>query len=297
MKISTNRIFPEPKKASQKSIALREEFSVGQDFLVGVSLIAWAFILIQSMLLSLEGAASIAGQNYGPGMAVFEYISKYTLKIFDSTYSTLSICVSGLTTWGVSEFFNAFLMWQVMMTAMMVPTLLVPNKLAMSKTKNGRAYPLLIVAQTTFGYLIAWAFFCVCAVLLQWLLQSNAILNAGMRIENSILSGSILLGAGLFQFNNITDRNKVSVEVSHINFLHQLEKQPGLKVGLNFGLKCVLVNWPIMCTMFVFGLMNIVMMAVLTGMMILQKLESNSLIFSKLITVFLIGFGLVYLVA
>lgn len=301
--MNTDIILSKVKKTTRKSTAFRDGFSFGQDFLVGVFFLAWGFVFIQVLSLSPQGAYSI----YGPGMGVIDQFANYFLRTFGGAYSGWSICVSGIVSWDTAEFINAFIMWQVMMTAMMVPTLLVPNQLVSAKpiaTKhalfngnNKKGYPLFYTVQTTCGYLSAWAMFCACAVLVQWLLQSNAILNAGMVIESSKLGGKVLLAAGLIQLFNIKYPKKISVENSRFNFYQQLETQSAFMGGLNIGRKCVLENWPLMSTIFVFGLMNVVMMVVLTLAMILQKFAGNTVVVSKLIAAALIGLGMVYLVA
>lgn len=287
MKVDTTIILPKPKRTLRKNFALREGFCFGQDFLVGISLLAWVFVLIQILLLSQEGNLS----SYGLGMSVFDNVAKQFLQIFGSANSVLSICVSGLAAWGTIEFLNAFLMWQVMMIAMMVPTLFV-----LYKGENGRGYSLSFTAQTTFGYLIAWAIFCVCAVAVQWFLQFNAFLNEGMSVENSTVSGCILIGAGLFQILKIQHTKINKIEDPYHNFQDHLSTQSAFKVGLNVGQKCVLENWPLMCIMFVFGLMNIVMMVVLTGFMVLKNYEPTERLFSKVLAVLLLCFGMVHLV-
>lgn len=292
--MNTNIILPELKNTLKKSNAFRDGFNFGQDFLVGIFLLTWAFVLIQTLLLFVSDPSNVYDQNYGQiygiGMGGFGYVSSYFLEIFGGNYSVWSICVSGLKNWGATEFLNSFIMWQVMMTAMMMPTLLL-----LFNIKNSKCFSVSTVAQTTSGYLLVWAVFCTFAVLAQWQLQTNSILNAGMVIENSTLGGKILLGAGLIQFLTLKATKNRENKYSSIDIQQQFKTETAFKFGLNIGVKCVLQNWPLMCTMFVFGLMNVVMMGVLTGAMYLQKIEINSL-FSNLIAFGLICLGLLFLV-
>src|SRR3954447_26840132 len=104
--------------------------------------------------------------------------------------------------WAVDHALIVFIMWWVMMIAMMVPsaapTILLFSTIKRKQEPSGRtsmdAYIFLL------GYLLMWAAFSIAAVFVQWVLESLGWMSMEMTSSNAILGGIILLAAGLNQF-------------------------------------------------------------------------------------------------
>lgn len=220
-----------------------------RDILIGMSSLAWTYLIIQSFQFAVEGSAA----NFGPGMAIFDWLYQKSLILGKYGYSIWSVCVTGVTAWGIGEVFRAFLMWQMMIVAMMVPTLLFSAK---TQTNNN----LLSFSKHLAGYLSAWALFSMLMVVLQWMLQVSGYLSASMIINEPIISFGILAITGFAQLR-ILKQTKFSPPQTIVS-----ENQ--YNYGFLSGLKCIQNTWPFMVSMFAFGLMNLVYMLVLTIVMI-----------------------------
>ena len=212
----------------------------------------WLFMTIQSLELSMRGTVADAG----PGMALFTFLTPY----FSGLQVLYSICVTRSVDWGVVDFAKALAMWQAMVLAMMVPTLL-PG-FQRQQRPFGPA-----LRFVTF-YLLAWLGFCLVAVGLQWLLRSAQILDAHMVSTELVLNAAVLIFAGVFQLTCTKRRHLKACQRS-------LHGAPGdrsaVRSGWIHGVQCVKCCWPLMLTMFVFGLMNLLAMAALTGLIVIEK--------------------------
>lgn len=228
-----------------------------RDILIGMSLLAWTYLIIQSFQFTVEGSAA----DFGPGMGIFDWLYQKSLIIGKYGYSVWSVCVTEVTAWGIGDFFRAFLMWQIMIIAMMVPTLLFS---AYNKTNNN----LSSFSKHLTGYLTAWALFSMLMVVLQWMLQVSGYLSASMIIYEPIISFGILATVGFAQLRILKQRKFSSPQT--IVGKNQYE------LGCQSGLKCIQNTWPLMVSMFAFGLMNLVYMFVLTIVMIALFKDTTS---------------------
>lgn len=212
----------------------------------------WLFMTIQSLELSMRGTVTDAG----PGMVLFSFLTPY----FSGLQVLYSICVTQSVDWSVVDFAKALAMWLAMVLAMMAPTLL-PG-FQRQQRPFGPA-----LRFVTF-YLLAWLGFCLVAVGLQWLLRSSQILDAHMVSTERVLNAAVLIFAGVFQLTGTKRRHLTACQMS-------LHGAPGdmsaARSGWIHGVQCVKCCWPLMLTMFVFGLMNLLAMAALTGLIVIEK--------------------------
>ena len=65
-----------------------------------------------------------------------------------------------------------------------------------------------------------------------------------------------------------------------------------IQIGANYGVDCIKCCWPVMLTMFVFGLMNIIAMGALTALMVIEKASSHAQKIVKVSGLVFIGAGL-----
>ncbi|NNC38266.1 MAG: DUF2182 domain-containing protein [Acidimicrobiales bacterium] len=180
--------------------------------------------------------------------------------------------------WVPMDFAKALAMWGVMVLAMMVPTLL-------PLYKSG-ADSLLAPNRTAgfiLGYVLAWVGFCVAATALQYGLRSNALLNMHDMSVSVWLSAGLLFAAGLYQ---LSSAKLVRLEACRLS-LKRIKKAPvrGDQIigrGLVYGVDCIKCCWPMMLTMFVFGLMNLTAMAALTVIMVAEKTVPRTNLFTKI---------------
>ncbi|MCT8162052.1 DUF2182 domain-containing protein [Pseudoruegeria sp. SHC-113] len=164
--------------------------------------------------------------------------------------------------WTAAYALLVFLMWWVMMVAMMIPsaapTLLLYTALKKRGPEGARAQALAGVF--LLGYLLAWALFSAVATGLQWGLTESGVLNGPMMtLHGKGMAGAILLLAGLYQFTPLK-RACLRHCRAPAQFLAQ-HHRPGaggaLRLGLRHGAYCLGCCWALMALLFVGGIMNL----------------------------------------
>jgi len=179
-------------------------------------------------------------------------------------------------------------MWWVMMIAMMTPSaaplvLLYGLVLRRHAVAGRNAYlpSLLLLA----GYLVAWLAFAVVAATLQKVLQPAGLLSEMMLWSKSaVLSATVLAAAGLYQLSSLKHRCLAQCR-SPARFLTQYWR-PGLAgsfvLGLRHGAFCVGCCWMLMALLFVGGVMNLIWIAMLTLLVLVEKLTPAGATIGKL---------------
>ena len=175
--------------------------------------------------------------------------------------------------WTVTEALLTFAMWAVMMVAMMAASVM-PMLLLFAGThaRRGGASPAVVFFGL--GYFIVWTAFSALATLAQWALHQAAMLSPAMRVASPRLGGVVLLVVGVYQLTPW--KNKCLTHCrSPLGFLmtHWRDGQMGaLRMGLAHGAYCLGCCWALMCVLFVVGVMNLAWVAVLTVMVLLEKI-------------------------
>jgi predicted metal-binding membrane protein len=178
--------------------------------------------------------------------------------------------------WAVSDFVMMFLMWAVMMAAMMLPS--VAAAVLVYAAVLGRLSPqqphARSVAAFVLGYLLVWTAFSLGATVLQWGLDRVALLSSTLVVSSPYLGGTLLIAAGLYQ---ITPLKRACLEhcQSPLTYLaqHWAHGVSGaLRVGSGHGLYCIGCCWAIMGLLFVGGIMNLLWVAAIAVFILLEKL-------------------------
>lgn len=169
-------------------------------------------------------------------------------------------------------------MWWVMMVAMMTPSA-APLVLLHLRVLRHHAPPQApagaLSAWLLAGYLVAWLGFSVAAASLQQALQPAGLLSEMMLWSRSAgFSATVLFAAGLYQCSPLK-RACLAQCRSPAAFLTR-HWRPGrlgsLGLGLRHGAFCVGCCWLLMALLFVGGVMNLVWIAALTLVVLVEKL-------------------------
>ena len=110
------------------------------------------------------------------------------------------------------------------------------------------------------GYLLSWTAFSAAATLLQWLLESRALITPMMAGTNRPLAGAVLIAAGVYQWLPIKQsclsqcRAPLSFVQRHGGF--QASARGSLRLGALHGWYCIGCCWVVMALLFAFGVMN-----------------------------------------
>tara|TARA_B100000614_G_scaffold33500_1_gene26067 strand:- start:2204 stop:3058 length:855 start_codon:yes stop_codon:yes gene_type:complete len=179
--------------------------------------------------------------------------------------------------WSFSDFFLLFIMWAVMMIAMMTPSILpmimLFTSLNSKKIKENKpsASPLNLLM----GYLLSWVLFSLVITFPQYGLHKIGLLTPMMEPTHAALGGVILMLAGIYQFTPFKDAC-LTVCQSPLSFMMNNWRDGNLGaflIGYKHGFYCVGCCWFLMLTLFALGVMNIMWVAILTIFVMFEKLS------------------------
>lgn len=179
-------------------------------------------------------------------------------------------------TWDARYLLLVFLMWAVMMVAMMLPGALPTIFVFQRAIRNDPEVrsPAGRVFAFAAGYVVAWSAFSAVATLLQWALAEAALLSPMMVSASPRLGGTILVVAGLYQWTPVKQACLQHCR-SPLGFLveHWRPGVPGaFRLGLRHGLHCVGCCWALMLLLFVGGVMSLLWIATITAFVLLERL-------------------------
>jgi predicted metal-binding membrane protein len=102
--------------------------------------------------------------------------------------------------WTVQYAAMIFLMWVIMMAAMMLPSAAPAILLVIALTKQrGERHPIRASGEFAFGYVAVWGAFSLIATALQWGLDGAGLLSETMASRNVVLAAMLLFAAGVYQ--------------------------------------------------------------------------------------------------
>jgi len=223
--------------------AVRHDRKVVVGALVLVTLLAWAYLLsgagmdMQSMDMDMS---MVMPMDWSPGYALI-----------------------------------MFLMWWIMMVAMMLPSAAPMILLFALVNRRNRSLGAPYVATAVFasGYLLGWAGFSLAATLAHWWLDKSGWLAMDMASANRWLSGLLLIAAGIYQLSPLKHaclrhcRGPVDFIARHW--------RPGplgaLRMGLEHGSYCVGCCWVVMGLLFYGGVMNLYWIVGLAVLVLAEK--------------------------
>ena len=224
-----------------QSLGLRDRFAIWGG-LGALSALAWLYLL--RMPANSGGLDNMAGM---PGMSM-------------------------PSPWSPAVLWLTFLMWAVMMVAMMLPSA-APMVTIYARVAEGHgSSPRLRVWLFAGGYVTVWIAFSAAAAMLQAGMDRAAMLSGAMRVA-PLAGGIILALAGAYQLSPLKRRCLRQCQ-SPLGFLmtHWREGRAGaITMGLHHGAFCVGCCWMLMALLFVAGVMNLLWVAVLAAFVLLER--------------------------
>lgn len=178
------------------------------------------------------------------------------------------------------ELLLLFAMWWVMMVGMMLPGVapVILTFATVNRNRRARGEPYVPAALFIAGYLLAWGGFSLAATLTQEVLERTNLLSPmDMTTNSRLLGGFLFLVAGLYQFTPVKlaclrfCRSPLDFVVNH------WRDGPGgaLLMGLTHGLYCLGCCWILMLLLFVGGAMNLLWVAALAIVVLIEKLTAG----------------------
>jgi predicted metal-binding membrane protein len=179
------------------------------------------------------------------------------------------------TRWDVPHLLLLWVMWSVMMTAMMLPSaapliLLYGAAVRRSVQRTARWHTYALAA----GYLAAWTAFSFVATGLQRALASLLLLTPMMEAGSSRVTATLLVVAGVYQWTPLKHACLRTCQ-SPVGFLMGRWRagwSGAFRMGLEHGSDCIGCCWALMLLLFAGGVMNVVVIAALTAWVAFEKL-------------------------
>ena len=199
--------------------------------------------------------------------------------------------------WSFSMAISMFLMWWLMMIAMMTPsaapTLLLFHNLKRigSERKRALSYTYFFLS----GYLIVWAIFSLIACILHKFFDNSSITDIGMMQIRSIpFSGTLLIAAGIYQFTPLKNAclEKCRTPIDFLSSNNRKGAQGSFIMGAHHGLFCLGCCWALMALLFVGGVMNLFWITGLALYVLIEKIIIKARWLDKIMGLILIVFGI-----
>jgi predicted metal-binding membrane protein len=229
---------------------LRRDRAVVLAGLVSIVLLSWAYIIY--LARDMANMMNMSNANLGMGMAM-----------------------PAIQPWGAVDYLLMFIMWSVMMFAMMTPSA-APMVLMYTRISRGQQAALQPVWGTAvffFGYLLVWTAFSAVATLAQGGLHAATLLSSMMETTSPVLGGIILIAAGVFQFTPLKYACLSHCRTPLGYFMTEWRegKRGALVMGVRHGAYCVGCCWLLMALLFVAGVMNLFWIAVIAAYILAEK--------------------------
>jgi predicted metal-binding membrane protein len=251
--------------------------------LAGLCLLAWLYLFHFAAEMGSMEMAPDAG-----GMAGMEGMDMPSMEM------------SGTSPPGrpIQDFALLAAMWIVMMVGMMLPaaapTILLFAALERKRPEGpGRGRVPLFVG----GYFLAWGAFSLAAATAQTGLAQSGLLSGGMALTSGLAAGSVFILAGIYEFTPLKHRCLTHCR-SPLNWIPQHMK-PGtagaLRMGAEHGAYCLGCCWALMLLLFAVGIMNLLWVAAIAAVVLVQKLFPGGATVARIGGAALIAWGIVLL--
>ncbi|QFI68292.1 hypothetical protein EKH55_3418 [Sinorhizobium alkalisoli] len=282
---------------------LRRDRMIVAASLATLTAISWIYILWLAATMDMGGMAvpgTDIGMGTNMGMGADMHMPAETGRSLGTDQQAGGLAsVLGLEPrpWSAVEAGVMATMWIVMMVGMMLPSatpmILLYAHVGRHSLRQGKPF-----AATGFfagGYLLAWTGFALAATLGQWLLEGT-LLSPALASASRVFSGIVLVVVGLYQWTPLKDAclSHCQAPIVFIQTHGGFRRDPRGAVALGFrhGLYCVGCCWALMALLFVGGIMNVLWIAAIAGLVLVEKLVRAGRVLPRAAGAVLIAAGL-----
>ena len=272
---------------------LRRDRAVVMAALVIIAVLAWAYVLwLAADMTGVAAPGAAAGDMAGMDMSGADMAGM----------DMAATATPGFRAWAPADFAFIFAMWAVMMVGMMTPSVAPMLLLYAGVGRKARASgrPIASTAWFFTGYLLVWVAFSVVATGAQWLLAGLTLLSPMMATNSRILAGVVLVVAGLYQWTPLKAvclrqcQAPIAFLASHGGF--RSDPLGALRFGVEHGAYCLGCCWALMALLFVGGVMNVLWIAGIAILILLEKTVPAGQFIPRISGVLMAGAGLWLLV-
>ncbi len=177
--------------------------------------------------------------------------------------------------WQPLDVWLTFIMWGVMMVAMMLPgaapAILLYNTVSQrqrARGGTGGSMPLFTV-----GYVAVWIGFSIVATVLQWGVHDASLATPGGMQAVPWLGGAILVAAGVYRWSPLKQAclRHCRSPLDFVLTRWRRGRRGALAMGLEHGAFCLGCCWALMLLLFVGGVMNLLWVAAIAVFVLLEK--------------------------
>ena len=279
---------------------------------------AFERLLIRDRMITLAGLAALCALAWlyivtgvGLGMSAWEMT---TLTPFphqqtrDMMPSMPGMDIDAMspawTAWGFATWALMIAMWWIMMIAMMTPsaapTILLFARVHRHAFAQGKVQGKLApTGAFAAGYMLVWLAFAVAAAALYWALESAGLVSTMMMgSQNRWLSGAILIAAGVYQLSPLKNicLTHCRAPTSFLSRHWRPHALGAFRLGAMHGAYCVGCCWMLMALLFAVGVMNLIWIAVLAILVLIEKVLPLGQWVGRVAGVAVIGWGVATLV-
>jgi predicted metal-binding membrane protein len=230
--------------------------------LLAVTAACWAYLLfLRAAMHDMGPATGMAGMaTMGDSTSVF--------------------AMPMTSAWTAPDAVLVWTMWAVMMAAMMVPSAVPMVQAYATTVRSGSAHvrgstPLFVA-----GYLAAWSGFALIATFAQWAMHDAALVDATGAATDRWLAGTVLAGAGLYQFTRLKDAclGRCRGPLGFLLDAWRSGRRGAVAMGVHHGSLCIGCCWALMALLFVLGVMNLWWIALVATVVLVEKITRSSVI-------------------
>jgi predicted metal-binding membrane protein len=242
--------------AGLAALVKRDRLTVAAALII-VTLLAWAYVLWLAAQMSDMAGMDMDGMNMS-GMA--------------------GAMAPAIRAWAPADFAFMFAMWAVMMVGMMTPSVapMILLYAGVGRKASESGSPIASTGWFFAGYLAIWIAFSALATFAQWALTALALLTPMMATSSAILGGIVLVAVGLYQWTPLKETCLRSCQaplaflMAHGGFRDT--PLGALRLGIAHGGYCLGCCFALMALLFVGGIMNLLWIAGLTILVLLEKI-------------------------
>jgi predicted metal-binding membrane protein len=202
--------------------------------------------------------------------------------------------------WGVVDVVLLFVMWTVMMIAMMVPAAapMVLTFVMVQRKRRERDWAAVPTAVFLLGYAVVWTGYAAAAALAQWRLHEADLLSGAMTSSSAWLGGVLFLVAGVFQWTPLKQAclSKCRSPLSFVMTEWRDGPAGAFVMGVRHGAYCVACCWALMALLFVAGVMNLLWVAGLAVFVLAERVLPGGPAASRGVGALLVATGIGILV-
>ena len=248
-----------------------------------LTLLAWAYVLWLSTNMGMatnltpaettvsEPSSGMAGMDTGDGGTSTDSMDGMDMS------GTSGQLEPAFRAWAPADFAFMFAMWSVMMVGMMTPSVapMVLLYAAVGRKAAERGAPLAATGWFFAGYVAVWVTFSALATLAQWALTNLALLTPMMATTSTFFGGVLLVAVGVYQWTPLKNtclrecQMPLGFLMAHGGF--RSEPLGAARFGMVHGIYCLGCCFALMGLLFVGGIMNILWIAGLTILILLEK--------------------------